>query len=139
MQTTTTLWEEIVADPRFQDLPYKVETNEHGQVILSPHKVSHSFSQGEILLLLRDHLARPGRSAVEFAIDTPKGVKAPDVVWVSEERLAQIPEDAAASPVAPDLVVEVQFAEWTPDAILRAPSYKGQRHDKDPREVVRET
>ena len=39
----------------------------------------------------------------------------------------------------PDLVVEVQFAEWTPDAILRAPSYKGQRHDKDPREVVRET
>lgn len=25
MQTTATLWEEIVADPRFRDLPYKVE------------------------------------------------------------------------------------------------------------------
>lgn len=33
---TTTLWEEIVADPRFEDFPYKVETNQHGQVILSP-------------------------------------------------------------------------------------------------------
>ncbi|MBW3620018.1 MAG: non-homologous end-joining DNA ligase [Actinobacteria bacterium] len=40
---------------------------------------------------------------------------------------------------APDLVVEVQFAEWTPDGILRAPSYKGQRTDKPAGEVVRET
>jgi bifunctional non-homologous end joining protein LigD len=40
---------------------------------------------------------------------------------------------------APDLVVEVQFAEWTADGILRAPSYKGQRVDKDPDDVVRET
>ncbi|MBW3659314.1 MAG: non-homologous end-joining DNA ligase [Actinobacteria bacterium] len=39
----------------------------------------------------------------------------------------------------PDLVVEVQFAEWTPDGILRAPSYKGQRDDKPAGEVVRET
>ncbi len=39
----------------------------------------------------------------------------------------------------PDLVVEVQFAEWTPDGILRAPSYKGQRHDKPAGDVVRET
>lgn len=39
----------------------------------------------------------------------------------------------------PDLVVEVQFAEWTPDGVLRAPSYKGQRTDKDAREVVGET
>jgi bifunctional non-homologous end joining protein LigD len=39
----------------------------------------------------------------------------------------------------PRMVVEVQFAEWTPDGILRAPSYKGQRHDKDPADVVKET
>lgn len=39
----------------------------------------------------------------------------------------------------PELVVEVQFAEWTPDGILRAPSYKGQRTDKPAHEVVRET
>jgi bifunctional non-homologous end joining protein LigD len=38
----------------------------------------------------------------------------------------------------PELVCEVEFREWTRDGTLRAPSYKGLRGDKDPREVVRE-
>jgi bifunctional non-homologous end joining protein LigD len=38
----------------------------------------------------------------------------------------------------PELVVEVAFAEWTADGVLRHPSYLGQRTDKDPAEVVRE-
>jgi bifunctional non-homologous end joining protein LigD len=41
--------------------------------------------------------------------------------------------------VDPAMVVEVQFSEWTPDGLLRQPSYKGQRDDKDPTAVVRET
>jgi bifunctional non-homologous end joining protein LigD len=40
--------------------------------------------------------------------------------------------------VEPQLVVEVAFTEWTGVGILRHPSYKGQRDDKDPRDVVRE-
>jgi bifunctional non-homologous end joining protein LigD len=40
--------------------------------------------------------------------------------------------------VEPELVVEVEFTEWTNVGILRHPSYKGQRLDKDPRDVVRE-
>jgi bifunctional non-homologous end joining protein LigD len=40
--------------------------------------------------------------------------------------------------VEPRLVAEVDFAEWTREGILRHPSYKGLRDDKDPREVVRE-
>jgi bifunctional non-homologous end joining protein LigD len=39
----------------------------------------------------------------------------------------------------PALVVEVAFTEWTTAGRLRAPSYKGLRDDKEPREVVRET
>lgn len=101
------LWSRILQDPRFEDLPYKVETNEHGQLILSPHKLRHSFQQGRFVELLRDHHARPGHCAVEFAIETPKGIKVPDVVWISEERCTTIPEDAEASPVVPDLVIEV--------------------------------
>jgi bifunctional non-homologous end joining protein LigD len=45
-------------------------------------------------------------------------VRAEDVVWVS-----------------PKLVAEVEFAEWTHDGRLRAPSYKGLRDDKPPGEV----
>ncbi len=38
----------------------------------------------------------------------------------------------------PDLVVQVRFAEWTTDGLLRQPTYRGRRADKDPAEVVRE-
>ena len=38
----------------------------------------------------------------------------------------------------PELVAEVEFSEWTRAGILRAPSYKGLRFDKDPAEVIRE-
>jgi bifunctional non-homologous end joining protein LigD len=37
--------------------------------------------------------------------------------------------------VAPELVVQVAFAEWTPDRRLRHPSYLGQREDKAPEDV----
>ena len=44
---------------------------------------------------------------VEFSVYTSGGVKIPDVIWMSEERRAQIPEGAEASPVVPELCVEV--------------------------------
>ena len=40
--------------------------------------------------------------------------------------------------VEPALVAEVEFTEWTADGVMRAPSFKGLREDKDAREVVRE-
>ncbi len=41
--------------------------------------------------------------------------------------------------VTPELVAEVEFVEWTPDGVMRAPSYKGLREDKPARDVVLET
>lgn len=43
-----------------------------------------------------------------------------------------------ASWTEPELIVEVEFKEWTRDGLLRQPSYRGRREDKDPREVKRE-
>jgi bifunctional non-homologous end joining protein LigD len=40
--------------------------------------------------------------------------------------------------VRPELVVQVEFGEWTGDGVLRHPAYLGERTDKDPRDVVRE-
>ena len=39
---------------------------------------------------------------------------------------------------APKLIAEIEFAEWTHDGHLRAPSYKGLREDKSPEDVRRE-
>lgn len=41
--------------------------------------------------------------------------------------------------VTPRLVGEVQFGEWTPDGLLRHPSWRGLRADKAGSDVVRET
>ncbi|MCM3501527.1 hypothetical protein M3667_06480 [Microbacterium sp. P26] len=39
----------------------------------------------------------------------------------------------------PELVGEVEFAEFTPGGILRQARWRGLRPDKSPSEVVRET
>jgi bifunctional non-homologous end joining protein LigD len=40
--------------------------------------------------------------------------------------------------VKPKLVIQVAFADWTTDSILRQPRYLGLREDRDPKTVVRE-
>ena len=40
--------------------------------------------------------------------------------------------------VEPSLVAEIEFREWTNEGVLRAPSFKGLREDKSPRDVVLE-
>ena len=106
-------WSEALRDPQLQDLPYKVETNARGQLVLSPHKVSHSFGQSRVLKLLEKHVTGTGEATIEFAVHTTDGVKVPDVVWISDERAGQIPKDAEASPVMPEICVEVLSASNT--------------------------
>ena len=52
-----------------------------------------------------------------------------------------MPPDVRGRPITwvrPEVVVEVEFAEWTPDGRLRFASFQGVRTDKRPVEVVRE-
>ncbi|MFO8098321.1 MAG: Uma2 family endonuclease [Salinibacter sp.] len=112
---TSPVWHRVLNDPQLRDLPYKVETNEHGQIVLSPHKPHHGIRQTRIGDLLRDHAPPSGVRAVEFAVSTAKGVKVPDVVWVSDDRFRQVPDEAEASPVMPEIVVEV-LSEGNPEA-----------------------
>jgi bifunctional non-homologous end joining protein LigD len=79
------------------------------------------FTDKEIDKLMR--LLKPlERSSPPFAVvpKMPK-IRKGDVVWVE-----------------PKLVCEVEFAEWTHDGRLRAPSYQGLREDKTAEDVVRE-
>ncbi|MFP5365896.1 MAG: recombinase family protein, partial [Actinomycetes bacterium] len=48
------------------------------------------------------------------------------------------PDAADAHWVAPELVGEVTYSEWTGTGRLRHPVWRGWRLDKDPAEVVRE-
>jgi bifunctional non-homologous end joining protein LigD len=48
----------------------------------------------------------------------------------------KLPRNAAY--VAPELVAEIEFREWTNEGVMRAPSFKGLRDDKPAGAVVRE-
>jgi bifunctional non-homologous end joining protein LigD len=41
--------------------------------------------------------------------------------------------------VEPCLVAQIEFREWTSEGVMRAPSFKGLRQDRSPREVVLES
>ena len=99
-------WREICENKQLQDLPFKIETNQWGQIIMSPVKIKHSFYQGRILRLL-EALTEGGEVMPECAIDTEDGVKVADVVWCSDERFRQIEEEVSAS-IAPEICVEVK-------------------------------
>jgi len=116
MPTTVTQeqerWKEIVNDPRLRELPYKVETNAQGQILLSPHTNRHSFYQDELQQLLRQH-APLGSTPPEFAIATTEGVKSPDVVWMSPERRRKMEETGDPTTLAPEICVEILSASNT--------------------------
>ncbi len=95
-------WQDICDYPKLQDLPFKIELNEKGQVVMSPVKVYHSAFQGKIAKLLPDF----GNTLAECAIRTRKGTKVADVAWASEERFSMIANEAECS-VAPEICIEV--------------------------------
>lgn len=98
-------WEEVCADPHLEDLPYKIETNEWGQIVMSPTRLRHGDFQYRIARFLDDALPE-GRVITEAAIKTGKGTKVADVAWFSAERWVQVRDEFDAS-VAPELCVEI--------------------------------
>jgi len=99
-------WQKITSDPLLSELPYKVETNQRGQIVLSPHQASHSDLQGDIMALLSDH-AGGGKSRPEFPIATPQGTKVPDVVWLTADRREEMRETGDPPTIAPEVCIEV--------------------------------
>lgn len=107
-------WDEIVRDPALQNLPYKVETNAQGQLIVRPHQNVHSFLQARVRDLLQQHTSE-GMVVPEFAIATREGVKVPDLIWTSPERKADMEATGDPTTQAPELCVEVMSETNTPE------------------------
>jgi Uma2 family endonuclease len=98
-------WQEVCEHPSLQDLPFKIELNEKGEIIMNAVKVIHSLYQGEIEYLLRS-LLKTGRTLPECAIRTTKGTKVADVAWASLETIKKVKNEVECS-IAPEICVEV--------------------------------
>lgn len=98
-------WEEVCADPCLQDLPYRIELNQWGNIEMSPIWIRHSELQGEVRHLLST-LRPAGMALAACAVETAENVKVSDVVWVSFERRRSTPHEFAYA-VAPEICVEI--------------------------------
>lgn len=79
------VWERLQADPVLADLDYRIETDRHGQLVMSrPPPPPHGNKQGEIARCL-GNLRPGGKIITECPITTREGVKVVDIAWCSNE------------------------------------------------------
>ena len=62
-------WQEVIEKPELQDLPFRIELTETGQIVMTPVTVLHAAFQGEFEHLLRK-LKQGGLSLPECAVAT---------------------------------------------------------------------
>ena len=98
-------WKEVTENPNLQDLPFKIELNEYGQIVMNLVKLNHSVYQGEIISRLRA-INPDGKVLAECAVWTCKGTKVADVAWFSDELWSKQRGKTEAT-IAPEVCVEV--------------------------------
>ncbi|MFZ0271592.1 MAG: DNA ligase D [Acidobacteriaceae bacterium] len=89
-----------------------------------------------------DELIYAGRTGTGFTRRTHELLRNRlDDLRQAKAPFRSVPADAKKDAVwvKPATVVEVRFAAWTSDSLVRQAAFLGLREDKDPKEVVRET
>lgn len=105
-------WSEVIEHPSLQDLPFKIELNEYGQIVMTPAKNIHGRYQVKIGNLLESQLP-DGEAITECSIQTSKGVKVADVAWCSAEFIKQHGYETPYS-CAPEICVEITSSGNSP-------------------------
>jgi Uma2 family endonuclease len=110
------VWNRLLSDPALAALPFRIETDEHGQMVVSPPpSPSHGIRQSEIARLL-GNWNPGGKVLTECPISTSLGVKAADVAWCSPETWAATEPETCFSR-APEICVEVRSPSNTDSEI----------------------
>ena len=98
-------WQQVCDDPTLKDLPFKIELNSFGQIIMSPASNWHGSLQLEIGARLRNLLPQ-GKSLAECSIQTSDNVKVADVAWLSDQFFS-IHKFETPFTEAPEICVEI--------------------------------
>jgi Uma2 family endonuclease len=98
-------WAEVINDPFFKDLPFKIELNKWGKILMSPASNHHGRLQFRVGRII-DKNKKSGEVITECSIKTSEGVKVADVAWVSDEFIEKYGFNTPYL-VAPEICVEV--------------------------------
>jgi Uma2 family endonuclease len=98
-------WASVISNPYLKDLPFKIELNRWGKILMSPASNHHGILQFEAAFYLRSNLPG-GRVITECSIRTEDGVKVADVAWASDDFMRR---NGTATPYqeAPEICIEV--------------------------------
>lgn len=99
-------WSEVCADPVLSRLPFQIELDKHGRIVMSPAaNWKHGTMQSRIVCWLRSRLG--AETATEVGIANGEGTFEPDVVWAPKSFWQAQDPLRADLPSSPPLVVEV--------------------------------
>lgn len=98
-------WSDVIDNPLLQNLPFKIELNKFGKLLMSPASNSYGRFQGRIAGALWQRQSK-GEVITECSIQTSEGVKVADVAWASAAFIAEFGY-ATPYPKAPELCVEI--------------------------------
>lgn len=99
-------WHELMNNPFFRDVPYKVELNKFGQILMSPASNRHGILQNRTARAI-ENAKGSGVVIIECSILTSDGVKVANVAWASDEFYAEF-GDETPYPKAPEICVEIK-------------------------------
>jgi Uma2 family endonuclease len=104
-------WTNVINNPLLRDLPFKIELNKWGKILMSPASNNHGRLQYEVGKRIDQHKGS-GKVIMECSIQTPDGVKVADVAWASD---AFIEEFDYSTPYikAPEICVEITLPSNT--------------------------
>ena len=98
-------WNQIIEDQTLQNLPYKIELNERGNIVMSPASNKHGALQAAIVVAL-SRIIDTGKIVAECSVKTRLGVKVADVAWCSESFFREHGHETPYRQ-SPELCVEV--------------------------------
>ena len=102
----TMKWQELIENPFFRDLPYKIELNKFGQILMSPASNRHGILQNKVARAIENQ-KQSGVIVTECSILTDEGVRVADAAWLSDGFYAEFGEKTPY-PKAPEIRVEVK-------------------------------
>ncbi len=102
----TAKWQELIENPFFWDMPYKIELNKFGQILMSPASNRHGILQNRVAREI-EFDKQIGVVVTECSILTSEGVRVAGVAWLSDEFYAEFGE-RTPFPKAPEICVEIK-------------------------------